>query len=78
LLRSVIAIALRHQAARFQRQIFGQKSERRIVESTGMQGSLGEPFDALPETLLPAKKQRIDAYERQSKTRGFSSDSADE
>lgn len=70
--------ALRQQVAWFQRQIFGQKSERRIVESSGAQGTLGEPFDTLPEVALPTKKQRIDAYDRQARTRAAPSHGADD
>ena len=56
---------LRRQVAWFQRQIFGQKSERRLPEPApeGMQASLGEAFDALP--TQPAKKTCVQAHERQ-------------
>ena len=46
----------RPQVAWFQRQIFGQKSERRIALPEGSQGSLGEDFSAIPEQSLPDKK----------------------
>lgn len=58
-------IRLRRQVAWFQRQIFGQKSERRMPEPEGVQGTLGEAFDVVPEdAAAPAKKTRIAAYER--------------
>jgi len=60
-------VALRRQVAWFQRQIFGEKSERRIPEATASQGTLGDAFDAIPDQLLPEKKQRIDSYERRLK-----------
>lgn len=37
-------VRLRRQVAWFQRQIFGQKSERRLPEQEGVQGTLGELF----------------------------------
>ena len=58
---------LRRQVAWFQRQIFGQKSERRMPEPDGVQGSLGEAFDAIAQTTLVGKKTRIAAHERESK-----------
>lgn len=68
---------LRRQIAWFQRQIFGQKSERRIPVSEGMQGSLGESFAVIPEVLPENKKTQVEAHERQHppKTPG---DGADE
>lgn len=60
-------VALRRQVAWFQRQIFGEKSERRIPEANAMQGVLGEAFNAIPDKLPPAKKRRIDSYERELK-----------
>jgi transposase len=59
--------ALRQQVAWFQRQIFGEKSERRLLESNAHQGTLGEAFEVVPETLPPNKKRRIDGYEREQK-----------
>lgn len=68
---------LRRQVAWFQRQIFGQKSERRIAVPEGIQGSLGASFDAIPEVLPENKKTRIKAHERQHKPK-HPSDAADE
>jgi transposase len=70
-------VALRRQVAWFQRQIFGQKSERRIPESNALQGTLGEAFATVPDALPPAKKRRIDGYEREQKA-NRSTDGADE
>jgi transposase len=59
-------IHLRRQVAWFQRQIFGQKSERRMPEPEGVQGSLGESFTAIPDTAPPNKKSRIASHERET------------
>ena len=48
-------VNLRRQVAWFQRQIFGQKSERRLPEREGVQGTLGEAFDAVPDVVPPNK-----------------------
>ena len=68
-------INLRRQVAWFQRQIFGQKSEKRHPDPEGVQGILGVGFDAIPDTPLPAKKSVVAAHERKAKTVG---DGADE
>ncbi|CAN5896935.1 hypothetical protein BH11PSE12_BH11PSE12_33260 [soil metagenome] len=60
-------VNLRRQVAWFQRQIFGQKSEKRHVEPEGVQASLGESFAALPTETPPNNKSKIAAYERQTK-----------
>jgi hypothetical protein len=57
-------IRLRRQIAWFQRQIFGQKSERRMPEPEGVQGTLGEAFNVVPDDVAPARKTRIAAHER--------------
>jgi len=67
-------VNLRHQIAWFQRQLFGQKSEKRIVELSGVQGVLGIAFDDLPTQSEPPKKQRIASYERQTSAKNKSSD----
>jgi hypothetical protein len=38
-------VQLRRRIAWFERQIFGQKSERRLPEAEGIQATLGETFD---------------------------------
>jgi len=58
---------LRRQVAWFQRQIFGQKSERRLPEPEGVQGILGEAFTAIPEVPVPGKKILVTNHVRQSK-----------
>ena len=60
-------VNLRRQVAWFQRQIFGQKSEKRLPELEGVQGTLGEPFDAVPDVVPPNKKTRVASHERASK-----------
>ena len=62
-------IRLRRQVAWFQRQIFGQKSERRMPEPEGVQGTLGEAFDFVPDDVAPAKTTRIAAHEREPKNK---------
>ena len=62
-------VNLRRQVAWFQRQIFGQKSEKRLPETDSVQGTLGESFDAIPtaQTQPPAKMIRVAGFDRQSK-----------
>jgi transposase len=62
-------VNLRRQVAWFQRQLFGQKSERRLPELEGVQGTLGEPFDAVPDVVPPNKKTRVASHERESKAK---------
>jgi len=66
---------LRRQLAWFQRQIFGQKSEKRHPEPDGVQGILGIGFDAVAGTPLPGKKVVVAGHERKAKPPG---DGADE
>ena len=70
-------INLRRQVAWFQRQIFGQKSEKRHPEPDGVQGVLGIGFDALPGTPLPAQKTVVAGHERERKL-GQPNEGADE
>jgi transposase len=58
---------LRRQLAWFERQLFGQKSERRLVESEGVQGWLGQDFAALAEQTPANKTTRVAAHERERK-----------
>lgn len=62
-------IHLRRQVAWFQRQIFGQKSERRLPEPEGVQGTLGEAFDVVPDDAAAGKRTRIEAHEREHKNK---------
>jgi transposase len=70
-------VNLRRQVAWFQRQIFGQKSERRLPEPEGVQGSLGESFAAIPEHTPSECKSRVAAHERAHKPKHPAND-ADE
>ncbi|RKR43445.1 transposase [Paraburkholderia sp. BL17N1] len=60
---------LRAQVAWFQRQLFGRKSERRIVQPDAAQGTLGEAFDAVPDAPAPGRKTRIAGHERSATPR---------
>jgi transposase len=63
-------IRLRCQVAWFQRQIFGQKSERRMPEPEGVQGELGEAFDVVSMTWRRPKQpgsQRTSAPKNKNK-----------
>ena len=60
-------VNLRRQVAWFQRQVFGQKSEKRQPEPEGVQGTLGVGFDAVPGTPLPGKKTVVAGHERKPK-----------
>src|SRR5947207_474859 len=60
-------VNLKRQVAWFQRQIFGQKSEKRHAEPDGVQGVLGMAFDAVPDMPLPAKKTVVASHERKPK-----------
>ena len=51
-------VNLRRQVAWFQRQIFGQKSEKRLAEADGVQGTLGESFDTVPD-VVPDRKSIV-------------------
>ena len=63
-------IQLRRQVAWFQRQIFGQKSERRLSGPEGEQGILGEAFSAIPDQSEPNKKPPLLAiFVNQNKSR---------
>ena len=70
-------VNLRRQVAWFQRQIFGQKSEKRLPEPDGVQGTLGESFDAVPEVVPPNKKTLVAGHTRASKS-NQPTDGADE
>jgi transposase len=63
LLRTQVALreevtSLKHQLDWFKRQLFGQKSERRIVDDSCAQMSLGEALAAAQSTPAPAPAQR--------------------
>lgn len=61
--------ALKHQLDWFKRQIFGQKSERRIVESGSGQMSLGEVITPEQTALPPSPVERpVAAHTRRAAT----------
>ena len=51
---------MKRQVAWFQRQLFGQKSERRVLDPQGRQLLLGE----LPEEIVPAPTETVASYQR--------------
>lgn len=53
--------SLKHRVAWFEKQIFGQKSEKRLVEHPDQQSLLGEPTQTASEA---GEKQTIDSYQR--------------
>ena len=65
--QSIEITKLRHEIDWLKRQIFGQKSERRIDLPAGMQGTLGEDFSVVPEEPLAGKKSRVAGHEREAK-----------
>lgn len=75
LLRSHAALreevsALKHQLEWFKRQLFGQKSERRIVEPVPGQMSLGEALDQAQAGVAPEpKSRRVEAHTRRLATK---------
>ena len=69
-------VHLRRQVAWFQRQIFGQKSERRLPLPDPEQGVLGEDFAGVPD-VVPAPKTRVAGHERDTKS-GRGQGAADE
>ena len=69
-------VHLRRQVAWFQRQIFGQKSERRLPLPDPEQGVLGEDFAGMPD-VVPALKTRVAGHERDTKS-GRGQGAADE
>ncbi len=60
-------VDLRRQLDWLRRQVFGQKSEKRLVGAGAKQAVLGEGFLAIPEVAPLNKKSRIEAHEREYK-----------
>ena len=60
-------VQLRRQVAWFERQFFGQKTERRVPLQEHEQGVLGEAFMAAPDEAPALPKTRVAAHERDSK-----------
>lgn len=69
---------LQRQVEWFKRQLFGQKSERRLADADPTQGSLGQNFDQIPTDRPANKKLAVAAHERerQPKTPATSSEDA--
>ncbi len=57
--QSIEITQLRRQLAWFQRQIFGQKSERRLPLPDAAQGSLGQDFSVIPDEPRAGPKRRL-------------------
>jgi transposase len=80
LLRSQTALreevsALKHQLEWFKRQLFGQKSERRIVEPVPGQMSLGEALNQAQTGVAPEpKSRRVEAHTRRLATKRHEAD----
>lgn len=64
---------LRHQIEWFKRQVFGEKSERRLEIPDVSQPYLGEDFASKPDRQEP-KKTHIKAHDRVSKPKGSDDD----
>lgn len=61
---------LKHQLDWFKRQLFGEKSERRIVDDSSAQMNLGEALNAAQSTPAPpAAQRRVAAHTRRVATR---------
>jgi len=68
---------LRRQLEWFKRQMFGQKSERRLVEADPTQGSLGKGFDEVPSDGPGNKKVKVGAHTRDTKQKNPATQSED-
>ena len=55
---------LRAQVVWFQRRLFGKQNEQRIVAPDGVQGTLGDAFDAMPGSVVAGTKTRVAGHER--------------
>ena len=58
---------LRRQLDWLRRQVFGQKSEKRLVDVSGDQAVLGEGFLELPEVLPTPNKSPVQGHDREHK-----------
>jgi transposase len=58
---------LSRQVEWLKRQMFGEKSERRLVDRDPTQGTLGQGFDAIPTDATAQKKIPVGAHERERK-----------
>lgn len=74
MLRDEVA-AIKHQLEWFKRQLFGQKSERRIVDPASKQMSLGEAMNpAQSANAPPPAGRRVEAHTRKVSTNKAGSD----
>jgi hypothetical protein len=61
---------LKHQLDWFKRQLFGQKSERRIIDASHAQMSLGEAINAAQSATPPSPaERRVAAHTRRAATK---------
>src|SRR5438876_4878186 len=58
--------ALQYQLDWFKRQLFGQKSERRIIVDPAQQMSLGESLNVVPQDGPPPAQRPVAAHTRSS------------
>lgn len=73
-LRDEVA-ALKHQLEWFKRQLFGQKSERRIVDPASKQMSFGEAMNPAQSAAAPAPaERRVEAHTRKVSSKKTDSD----
>src|SRR3989337_929759 len=61
--------AAKHQLDWFKRQLFGQKSERRIIAGADGQMSLGEALHPAQVALPPPATRHVAAHTRRSATK---------
>jgi len=54
-------LSLKNRIAWFEKQVFGQKSEKRLIENPHQQSLLGEPTETPPED---SDKQTVNSYSR--------------
>jgi len=68
---------LSRQVEWFKRQLFGEKSERRLVEPDAQQGTLGQAFDAIPTDGPEDKKTTVGAHQRSRKPKNAAAQGED-
>jgi transposase len=69
--------ALSRQVEWFKRQLFGEKSERRLVEPDSQQGTLGQAFAAVASDAAEGKKTAVGAHERTRKAKNAAAEGED-
>jgi len=68
---------LSQRVAWFERQLFGEKSEKRVPPPDPQQSSLGESFEAIPADGPKSKKVKVEGHERERKPKMPSADGED-